>query len=44
MDLLYVIEKDIMPRLDQESSSIRLKEFLENARKTKGRSFLPFFK
>ena len=43
-DLLILIENEVLPKLKENSSKIRLKEFLVVSRDSRGRNFLPFFK
>ena len=43
-DLLMITENDIVPKLKDNSGKIRLREFLQVCRESKGRNFLPFFK
>ena len=43
-DLLRITENEILPKLKENSGKIRLREFLQVCRESKGRNFLPFFK
>lgn len=44
LELIIITEKDILPKLKEGSSRVRLKEFLMVARESNGKEFLPFFK
>lgn len=44
LKLLLIINKDILPKLQEDSSRVRLAEFLQTAIESRGSTFLPFFK
>jgi hypothetical protein len=44
LELLIITEKEILPKLKEGSSRVRLKEFLQVARESNGSELLPFFK